>query len=99
MQRCGYKTVSLYPAYGAFLSAKKFQQTTGVGRFVDSAEMKAHDFDSTAKQPATGILTPELSPDGRHIAFVALNQLYEMTIGHRPVALTHTPWAKATPVW
>src|ERR1700733_13379559 len=64
-----------------------------------SYPMKAHDFDSTAKQPTTGILTPALSPDGRHVAFVALNQLYEMTIGHRPVALTHTPWAKATPVW
>jgi len=34
----------MYPAYGAFLSAKKFQETTGVGRFVDSAEMKAQDF-------------------------------------------------------
>ena len=64
-----------------------------------SYPMKAHDFDTTAKQPATGILTPELSPDGRHVAFVALNQLYEMAIGQRPVALTHTPWAKATPVW
>ncbi|MEA2961500.1 MAG: hypothetical protein QOI46_1598, partial [Alphaproteobacteria bacterium] len=45
LHRCGYKTISLYPAYGAFLSAKKFQQTTGVGRFVDSAEMKAGDFE------------------------------------------------------
>ena len=43
LRRCGYKTISLYPAYGAFLSAKKFQETAGVGRFVDSAEMKARD--------------------------------------------------------
>jgi Tol biopolymer transport system component len=61
--------------------------------------MKAHNFDSTARQPATGILSPELSPDGRHVAFVALNQLWEMTIGHDPVALTSSPWAKATPAW
>ena len=27
LQRCGYKTISLYPAYGAFLSAQKFQET------------------------------------------------------------------------
>ena len=33
LHRCGYKTISLYPAYGAFLSARKFQETTGVGRF------------------------------------------------------------------
>ena len=64
-----------------------------------SYPMKAHDFDSTAKQPTTGILTPELSPDGRHVVFVALNQLWEMKIGQRPVALTNTPWAKATPAW
>jgi Tol biopolymer transport system component len=64
-----------------------------------SYPMKPHDFDSTKKQPAAGILTPEMSPDGRHVVFVALNQLWEMKIGHRPVALTSTPWAKATPAW
>ena len=45
LKRCGYKTISLYPAYGAFLSAKKFQETTGIGRFLDSADMKAGDFE------------------------------------------------------
>jgi Tol biopolymer transport system component len=64
-----------------------------------SYPMKPHDFNSTEKQPAIGILSPELSPDGRHVAFVALNQLWEMEIGHKPVALTNTPWAKATPTW
>jgi len=43
LRRCGYKTVTLYPAYGAFLSARKFQETTGIGRFLDSNEMKAGD--------------------------------------------------------
>src|SRR4029079_5513908 len=43
LRRCGYKTVSLYPAYGAFLSARKFQTTTGVERFLDSDDMKAGD--------------------------------------------------------
>ena len=33
LRRCGYKTVTLYPAYGAFLSARKFQETTGIDRF------------------------------------------------------------------
>jgi hypothetical protein len=46
LKRCGYKTISLYPAYGAFLSAKKFQETTGVGRFLDSTDMKAGDFET-----------------------------------------------------
>jgi hypothetical protein len=43
LHRCGYKTISLYPAYGAFLSAKKFQETAGIRRFLDSADMKAGD--------------------------------------------------------
>jgi hypothetical protein len=43
LKRCGYKTISLYPAYGAFLSAKKFQETAGISRFLDSADMKAGD--------------------------------------------------------
>ena len=41
LRRCGYKTITLYPAYGAFLNARRFQQTTGVDKFVDSDEMKA----------------------------------------------------------
>ncbi|MBV9804438.1 MAG: PD40 domain-containing protein [Solirubrobacterales bacterium] len=64
-----------------------------------SYPMRAYNFNSVDTQPATGILTPELSPDGHHIAFVALNQLWEMEIGHKPVALTDSPYAKATPAW
>ncbi len=62
-------------------------------------QLKPHDFDSTRKQPAVGILSPELSPDGHHVVFVALNQLWEMTIGHKPFKLTSDPYAKATPAW
>jgi phosphoglycerol transferase MdoB-like AlkP superfamily enzyme len=43
LRRCGYKTVTLYPAYGAFLNARNFQKTTGVERFIDAKEMKAGD--------------------------------------------------------
>jgi hypothetical protein len=39
LQRCGYKTVSLYPTYGDFLSARTFQKATGVEQFIDMAEM------------------------------------------------------------
>jgi hypothetical protein len=41
LRRCGYKTFSLYPAYGAFLSARKFQTTTGVNHFTDLKQMGA----------------------------------------------------------
>lgn len=43
LRRCGYKTVSLYPAYGAFLSARRFQKSAGVDRMIDSKEMGAGD--------------------------------------------------------
>jgi hypothetical protein len=35
LRRCGYRTFSIYPALGAFMSAKSFQTTTGVQTFVD----------------------------------------------------------------
>jgi phosphoglycerol transferase MdoB-like AlkP superfamily enzyme len=41
LRRCGYKTFSLYPAYGGFLSARRFQTTAGVERFTDLREMGA----------------------------------------------------------
>ena len=39
LQRCGYKTFSLYPTYGDFLGARKFQKGAGVGHFIDMAAM------------------------------------------------------------
>jgi phosphoglycerol transferase MdoB-like AlkP superfamily enzyme len=39
LQRCGYKTVSLYPTYGDFLSARAFQKGLGIDRFIDMADM------------------------------------------------------------
>jgi hypothetical protein len=43
LRNCGYKTFSLYPAYGAFLSARRFQNSTGVQRMIDAKEMGAGD--------------------------------------------------------
>jgi phosphoglycerol transferase MdoB-like AlkP superfamily enzyme len=43
LQRCGYKTVSLYPTYGDFLSARTFQKGTGVQEFIDMAAMGVNE--------------------------------------------------------
>jgi hypothetical protein len=43
LRRCGYKTFTLYPAYGAFLSARGFQKSAGVDRMIDAREMGAGD--------------------------------------------------------
>jgi len=43
LRRCGYATLSLYPAYGAFMSARSFQITTGIQRFLDARDLGARD--------------------------------------------------------
>ena len=39
LRRCGYRTFSLYPALGAFMSARSFQVTTGVQHFFDQHDL------------------------------------------------------------
>ncbi len=41
LRRCGYKTFTLYPAYGAFLGARTFQSGVGIERLIDSQEMRS----------------------------------------------------------
>ena len=41
LRRCGYSTVSLYPAYGAFMSARSFHTTTGIQHFYDAKDLGA----------------------------------------------------------
>lgn len=60
---------------------------------------RRYDFDSTAARPVKGVYAPALSPDGKSVAFVALNQLYVMPIGGKPVAITHDAFYKQGPAW
>jgi len=43
LRRCGYDTISLYPAFGAFMSARSFQVTTGIQHFYDAHDLGAND--------------------------------------------------------
>ena len=43
LQRCGYRTFSLYPTYGDFLSARSFQTSIGIGQFIDMADMSVSE--------------------------------------------------------
>ncbi|MET9801015.1 amidohydrolase family protein [Streptomyces sp. NPDC006368] len=45
---------------------------------------KRRDWDSTAARPVRGIDVPALSPDGRSVAFGALNALWVMKLGSAP---------------
>jgi hypothetical protein len=56
LRRCGYRTFSLYPALGAFMSARSYQTTTGVQHFYDQHDLGAKEiepdsffFDAAAK--------------------------------------------------
>jgi hypothetical protein len=39
LRRCGYKTFSLYPMWGSFAGARKFQMTTGIEHFLDAKDL------------------------------------------------------------
>ncbi len=56
LRRCGYDTLSLYPAFGAFMSARSFQTTTGIEHFYD-----AHDLARQGRRARQLLLRPRAS--------------------------------------
>jgi phosphoglycerol transferase MdoB-like AlkP superfamily enzyme len=48
LRKCGYKTFTLYPMYGAFLSARHFQTSAGIESFLDSEALGARFLDPDA---------------------------------------------------
>jgi len=46
LSRCGYKTFTLYPFYGAFLGSRAFQATTGIQHYLDMRDLGTHDFEA-----------------------------------------------------
>jgi Tol biopolymer transport system component len=64
-----------------------------------SYKKKKHDFDAKGPQQALGIVTPMLSPDGGHVVFQALNDLWDMEIGRKPRRLTKDSFYEVEPAW
>ena len=46
LARCGYKTFSLYPFYGAFLGSRAFQTTAGIARYLDMRDLGTRGFET-----------------------------------------------------
>ena len=46
LSRCGYKTFSLYPFYGAFLGSRAFQTTVGIAHYLDMLDLGTRDFEA-----------------------------------------------------
>jgi hypothetical protein len=80
LRRCGYDTISLYPAYGAFMSARSFQLTTGIQHFYDARDLGARDVepDSFFYDNALNLMS-EAAPKTPVFMFVYL-------------AANHFPW-------
>src|SRR5580698_10122722 len=74
LRRCGYSTLSLYPAYGAFMSARSFQLTTGIERFYDAHDLGARDVepDSFFYDKALNLMS-QAPPASPLFAFVYLS--------------------------
>lgn len=97
----------LYTANGAILKADlgsgaktAIPFTAGIESMRPVYKGKDFGFNATAPKQALGLFAPALSPDGRQVAFVALNQLYLLTIGDpTPKALTHDTYYKQGPAW
>ena len=73
--------------------------TAGIKSIRPQFAHKVYDFDSTTAHKVKGIYAPALSPDGKTVAFVALNQLMLMPIGGKPKAITSDSFYKQGPVW
>jgi Tol biopolymer transport system component len=60
---------------------------------------KDRQFDNVGQREVRGISAPVLSPDGRSIAFVALNDVWVMRIGEAPRRLTNDQDRDISPQW
>jgi hypothetical protein len=92
LRRCGYSTISLYPAHGAFMSARNFQTSTGIQHFYDARDLgtKAVEPDSFFYDNALRLMAQE-TPSTPLFMFVYL-------------AANHFPWETKfrpdlTPAW
>jgi phosphoglycerol transferase MdoB-like AlkP superfamily enzyme len=46
LSRCGYRTFSLYPFYGAFLGSRAFQTSVGIEHYLDMLALGTSDFEA-----------------------------------------------------
>ena len=100
-------TTLYYTANGKILKADLAAKTEVAIPF--SADIKSirpvypgknFGFDATAARQVKGVFAPAISPDGKWIAFVALNQLYLLEVGKStPKALTHDSYYKQGTAW
>ena len=91
LRRCGYETISLYPAFGAFMSARSFQLTTGIQHFYDAHDLGAKDVepDSFFYDKALGLMSqqPPATPLFMFVYLAANHFPWETHLSPRPDAV------------
>jgi phosphoglycerol transferase MdoB-like AlkP superfamily enzyme len=92
LRRCGYETISLYPAFGAFMSARSFQTTTGIEHFYD-----AHDLGAKDVEPDSFFYESALKLMPREAAHKPFFMFVYLAANHFPWETTFRP--ELTPAW
>ena len=77
----------------------EFTATLQVTRAAGSYTRRKRDFTSTTPRQVLGVVRPQISPDGKQIAFAALGDIYLMPVGGRPVNLTKDTALDTDPAW
>lgn len=60
---------------------------------------RKRNFTSSVPRTVLGIVRPVISPDGARIAFAAINDIYLMPIGGKPLNLTKDRFLDTEPAW
>jgi len=81
LRRCGYATLSLYPAHSGFMSAQAFQTTTGIERFYDAGALGAK-----------GIEPDRFFYDKAMALFAEQHRLTQPLFLYVYLAANHFPW-------
>jgi Sulfatase len=92
LRRCGYETASLYPAFGAFMSARAFQLTTGIQHFYD-----AHDLGAGDVEPDRFFYDKALGLMSQHPPNAPLFMFVYLGANHFPWETRFRP--ELTPAW
>ncbi len=86
LRHCGYKTFSLYPFHGAFLSARGFQTTAGIENFLDMKGLGTNtiEADSFYFDAAARVIARERNSGPLFVlAYTAINH-FPWTYRYRP---------------
>lgn len=92
LKRCGYRTHSFYPAYGAFMSARGFQTTMGIEHFRD-----ARDLGTRSIEPDSFYYDAALKTLNEAAADTPLFMYVYLAANHFPWDRTFRP--ELTPDW